>query len=290
MAAQRDMYRRRIKPLILVLPVMIMTACTTGTPIPEGTTTSMPLTSTAINNGPATQIAIDAKVTADAQATAKYEATAVQATQLAEQSAIQASATAEVQSLATSQAQPMFDRVAVLQSSGFLNTTVGNYYALPDFDASWAQLNYYDWMLTGTMPANFVVSADAEWESASEMANWWNSGCGFAFRISARGDHYLAYLGLDGWVYLYRNFNNTVTKLGEGYYDEVQIPNGDARILLIVENDLINFFVNDRQVLLHQDDSFSTGLLGYVIVSGTNRDFGTRCRMTGVELWELQAP
>lgn len=267
-----------------------MGACTTQDVTPKMTATPAPLTSTASNAYSVTQIAVEAKATSDAQATAAFKATEAQATQIAEQLAIQATATLEALIQATSQAQPMFDRVVDLQASGFLNTTEGSHYALPDFDASWAQIDYYDWLLTGFAPSNFVLRADSEWDSASATANWWNSGCGFAFRINARGDHYLVYLGLDGWVYLYRNFSNTVTKLGEWYYDEVQTPAGRAKIMFIVENDWITFFVNDRQVDRHQDGTFSSGLLGYVIVSGTNKDYGTRCRMTNVELWELESP
>jgi hypothetical protein len=284
------MCRRNFKPLIPILLAILMAACTSEDVTPTPTTTPVPVTSTAISAYSITEIAVEAKATTDAQATAAFKATEAQATQIAEQWANQATATSEALIEATSQAQPLFDQVADLQASGFLSATEGSYFALPDFDASWAQLNYYDWLLTGVAPSNFVLRADTEWESASATANWWNSGCGFAFRINARGDHYLVYLGLDGWVYLYRNFSDTVTKLGGWYYDEVQTPAGSAKIMFIVENDWITFFVNDRQVDRHQDGTFSSGLLGYVIVSGTNKDYGTRCRMTDVELWELESP
>lgn len=289
-AEQSEMYRRSFNPLIPILLAIFMAACATQDVTQEPTMTPVPITSTAIDAYSVTQIAVEAKATSDAQATAAFKATEAQATQIAEHLAIQATATSEALIQATSQAQPMFDRVVGLQASGFLSATDGSYFALPDFEASWAQLNYYDWLMTGVAPSNFVLRADTEWDSASETADWWNSGCGFAFRINARGDHYLVYLGLDGWVYLYRNFSNTVTRLGGWYYDEVQIPAGRANFMFIVENDWFTFFVNDRQVDRHQDGTFSSGLLGYVIVSGSNKDYGTRCHMTNVELWEIESP
>jgi hypothetical protein len=48
--------------------------------------------------------------------------------------------------------------------------------------------------------------------------------------------------------------------------------------------------VNDQRVLTAHDGSLSSGLLNYTLLSGTNRDFGTRCTMHHVELWTLSAP
>jgi hypothetical protein len=82
----------------------------------------------------------------------------------------------------TAQAQPLFDLVQELHSEGYLIRTGGTYYAIEDFDESWAQINWYSWWHTGYSPTNFVIRADASWDSASNKANWWNSGCGFVFR------------------------------------------------------------------------------------------------------------
>jgi hypothetical protein len=188
----------------------------------------------------------------------------------------------------TAQASTMYSQVQNLYNEGVISTLDGTYYALPDFENSWAQMNSYDYELTDYTVTDFVLSTDTEWESASTSANWANSGCAFVFRLNARGDHYLGYLGLDGWFYLYQNLSKTLKRLGKWYYDQVDIPKGQAKITLVVEGDQMTFLVNDQEVEQVTDDTFQTGLLGYALLSGTNKDFGTRCRITNVELWEIR--
>ena len=268
--------------------MIIIASCSTGSRDPIATATLEPKTPTTVIAIPVTQLAVKVQATADARATAAFKATEAQVTVVAEQVAFQESATSKALASVTAQAQPMSDRIKELHASGVLSTSTGTYHPLPDFDSSWAQINYYDFLLTGLAPTNFLLTTEASWESASEIANWWNSGCGFVFRMNARGDHYLAYLGLDGWFYLYRNLDHTITLVGKGYYDEVEIPKGSAELMLVVEGDWITLFVNGEQVQRKQESTFSSGLLGYALASGTNKEFGTRCQMLDTELWELE--
>jgi hypothetical protein len=195
---------------------------------------------------------------------------------------------AEAAAQATQQAQDMLAVVERLADDGVLTGTAGAYYSLPDFDQSEAQLDYYFPYPTGRSAADFVVRADAAWESASTTANWWNSGCGFIFRINGRGDHYAVYLGLDGQAYLFKSINNIFTNMGSSYYGKVDVPAGEAALMLAAQGATITFFVNGEQVHQRTDASLRSGLLAYTLVSGTNKDFGTRCQMTDVELWILE--
>lgn len=195
---------------------------------------------------------------------------------------------------ATSTALPMADAVQRLVSEGYLTHGNGYYEALLDFFREWAQINWYQWYATGKAPRDFVVRANAAWQSASNRANWFNSGCGFVFRETPReGDdqalnHYLAYLGLDGVVYMARQTNGQYVELGKASYGRVGVPDGEAQIMLAVEGDQFHFFVNDQHVLTREDGLLDSGNLNYTLLSGTNRDFGTRCEMTQVGLWWLE--
>ena len=40
-------------------------------------------------------------------------------------------------------------------------------------------------------------------------------------------------------------------------------------------------------MLYRQDMSLEEGELSLTLLSGTNKDYGTRCEMTNIELWEL---
>jgi hypothetical protein len=195
---------------------------------------------------------------------------------------------------ATSTAQPLAASVQRLVSEGYLTTGSGYYESLLDFFREWAQINWYQWYATGKAPRDFVVSAHVAWESASNRANWFNSGCGFVFRETPReGDdqalnHYLAYLGLDGVVYMARQTNGQYVELGKASYGRVDVPDGAAQIMLAVQGDRFHFFVNGEHVLTREDAVLDSGNLNYTLLSGTNRDFGTRCEMTQVGLWWLE--
>jgi len=196
-----------------------------------------------------------------------------------------ATAAAKVES--TAQAQPMLDLIQELYSNGYLTTTAGTYYSLEDFDESWAQINWYMWWHTDFSPTNFVIRAQAYWDSASDKANWWNSGCGFVFRESGKDNHYAVQLGLDGWVYLWRIVRGVWAPLGESYYGKVDVPSGEAEIMLVMEGEMITFFVNGEKVHSRRDSALASGKLALTLLSGINTDFGTRCQMSNIELWEL---
>jgi len=189
---------------------------------------------------------------------------------------------------ATVQAQPMLDAVQKLVADGYLSKSDGVFHALDDFDESWAQLNWYRFWDTDYSPSDFVVRANAKWVSASRTADWWNSGCGFVFREQSEDNHYLAYLGLDGRVYFSAFRKGVFVDLGGATYGKVDVPEGEAQIMLVVAGDKFVFFVNDKRVYSKTDRSFKSGALALTLLSGTNKDFGTRCHMTDIELWELK--
>lgn len=196
-------------------------------------------------------------------------------------------ALAEARQSATDQAQPLSNLVRDLNAEGYLSRTDGIYYALPRFDESWAQIDWYQWSYTDYSPTDFVIIAEASWDSASDKANWWNSGCGFVFREDGVSDHYLAYLGLDGSVYLSRNVRDIPASLGSSYYGRLDTPKGQAQIMLVVEGTTMTFFVNGERVHTRQDQGLESGNLALTILSGINTGFGTRCEMTDIQLWEL---
>ncbi len=221
--------------------------------------------------------------TAQAQQTAaaKETAQALQTSRAATQAA------AEIAS-ATAQAQPMADVVQDLYTQGYVSRTEGTFYSLPNFLESWAQINWYMWWPTGYSPADFVIRTNASWESASEHANWHNSGCGFVFRAQDNDNHYSAHLGLDGWVYMHRYVGGVFAPLGESYYGALDVPRGSASMMLVADGPNFTFFVNGKQVHVRQDTRFQDGELALTLSSGINTGFGTRCRMIDIELWELE--
>jgi hypothetical protein len=222
-----------------------------------------------------------------ATATAIIQATETKATETAAREATRTAATAQAQASATAQASALSDLAQALYDQEIITRADGIYRVLEDYEYSWAKLNYYQWVFTDYYPTDFILKADLSWESASDTANWWNSGCGYVFRLNEEGDHYLTFLSLDGNVYLYRNINSRVYQIGQWYAGSVDIPKGSATFTLVVDGNWITFFVNGERIHSRPDSSFDKGGLAYVLVSGTNKDFGTWCSWENVELWDL---
>ncbi|NIS82360.1 MAG: hypothetical protein GTO14_19620 [Anaerolineales bacterium] len=230
---------------------------------------------------------------ADAEDTAKQTADALEATQQFDQ-ALTATSEAEatemwemINALGTESAAQMSTQILDLFNEGYLGKTEGAYFTVSDFDESWAQINWYQWWQTGYAPEDFVIRADASWDSASDTANWFSSGCGFVFREDGPENHYLAYLGLDGNVYFARSVRNNWSLLGTSWYGRVDVPSGEAEIVLIAEGDRFTFLVNGKRVANRVDGSLAQGNLALTLLSGTNAGYGTRCQMTNIELWVL---
>ena len=241
-------------------------------------------------DAPATQFAFDAQATADVRATTASQAAEASSARATAQAAPHQTATAKIVIEATAQARPLLNYVQEVYSAGWLTATEGSYYKLSDLDVHWAQMGYYDFLLTDYILTDFVLRAEVAWESASVNTHWHDAGCGFVFRMNARGDHYLVLLGMDGWVYQYRKFDNSIRRLTRGQYQEGVLPNGSSQLALVVQGEWITILVDGFPVIRHQDNKLSTGILGYALASGTNEGFGTHCSMTNIELWELITP
>jgi hypothetical protein len=267
---------------------IIMAGCSSPSSGPSGSPTANP-------QGPPSPT-IDATGTAVAQITLDIKATrqAANATEKVRQAHLDAIGTAnslKAQESATAEAMAQMETmrglVEQLAADGHLTKTEGTYYRLPDFYQSWAQIDWFQWWDTGYNPTDFVVRADMSWSSASDKANWWNSGCGFVFRSTSKDNLYMAHLALDGHVYLMRVAKGIPAQLGGGMYGKVGIPDGSAEMIVIVEGKSMTFLINGKRVLFRQDTANPAGALAFTLVSGTNVGYGTRCKITNVDLWDL---
>ena len=200
--------------------------------------------------------------------------------------------TRDTGSQATAQAQLMADFVASLQTQGNLGNTEGTYYALDDFEDSLAQINYWQWNRTDYSPKNFVVRSKVEWASASETANWDYSGCGFIFRENVeKSEYYMLQLGLDGFIWAGTSVAGKTTWANTQKHLSLDIPEGNAELVVIVNGTNVTALVNGQEAFQTQNNflgsRLTSGPLSFMLNSGTNAGFGTRCKWTNVELWEL---
>ena len=153
-----------------------------------------------------------------------------------------------------------------------------------DFKQEFAQLNYFTWWNTEFEPSSFVIRADVKWSSASDIANWPFSGCGWVFGESDDENFHLAYLSLDGYGFLKKWVNGNEEVVVKNYYGPLSTPEGEAELILAVQDQRAAFYVNGEEVYNTYDGNITPGTLSFSVHSGTNKGFGTRCEMTDIGL------
>jgi len=296
------MKRKSPVAIIIVVLFLVTLSCQATNNSPSSTATSAPsiqtspvieeestptedfsaITKEAQESSRATQ---EAASQATSQAGAEQaEATSAAATAEAEQIL---QLTAEVEKQATAQAQGMAQLVEQLVAEGTVDSINGQYYWMEDFNETWAQISWYQWWDTGIEPADFVISAHTEWESASKTANWFESGCGFVFHEQDADNHYMIFLALDGNVYLKGYVNGIYREFGKEYAGKIDHLKGGADIVLAVDGPRITYYVNGVKVLQRENEEIREGKLALTLVSGTNKDYGTRCEISNIEIWDM---
>ena len=294
---------KRIIIMIAVVVLVALSCSTFGSGSEEGVADNKgpELTSTALALAQADidmqRATLDAKSTQNAQSEAdQSEPAAPEATELPDQGGAEQTpvdteeAPAEDQDLSLSgfNEQNMKDTLDLLYKDGVISSVEGEFIPVEDFREEIAMINYVNWWSLDLETEDFVIKADIAWNSASDIANWDLSGCGFVFSEEDDSNFHLSYLSLDGYGVLKKLVNNKETVVTSQKYGDVSIPDGEADIILAVEGKNAAFYVNGKEVYNQYDGNIEPGDLALTVLSGTNKGFGTRCEMTNMGIWLLE--
>ncbi len=134
------------------------------------------------------------------------------------------------------------------------------------------------------------MSAHFKWSTVVVTPNV--SGCGFVFAVQESGDHYAVFLDKSRILFL----GNDSSRNGSYSY-EVGKTKGSGRVKFDnpAEADF-TLIVKDKYAYVLVDGELNAeytlsktqpidGALGLTILSGTNKDYGTRCEMTNLHVW-----
>jgi hypothetical protein len=171
---------------------------------------------------------------------------------------------------------------------GYLSTTDGKFRELDDFSYDWAQLGWYNWLPLPVSASDFFLSAHFKWDSAYRNSD--TSGCGFIFSLQENEDHYAVFLDRMEVLFLMTDRSRGVSRpvgLTRGTGTVKFSYPAEADFTLIVKDAYAYVLVNDEVVgeyTLAQSRPMQGGV-GLTVLSGTNKDFGTRCEMTSLRLW-----
>ena len=172
---------------------------------------------------------------------------------------------------------------------GYLATTDGRFFEEEDFNEEWAQLGWYSWWTLNQRARDFFISAHFKWTSAYRNADI--SGCGFAFAIQENQDHYAVFLDRSNVLFLdsgaYTQKLSPTRGTGRVDFGNPFDEPAEADLTLIVNGTTAYVLVDEElagQYTLSQSKTLR-GNLGLTLLSGTNKDFGTRCEMTDLHYW-----
>jgi len=176
------------------------------------------------------------------------------------------------------------DTIDMLVEDQYIPSDEGDYYYMDDFTEEWAQMYWYQWYYVDSQDiSNFVVRTNISWESASNTPQWSDSGCGFVFREIDANNHLKANLALDGNAYINGYRNGNFLSYGKRPYAS-HSTKGEAEFVLVVNGSTVNIFIDGKLVHTAKDIAIDNpGKLAYVVVSGTNKDYGTRCVFKDME-------
>jgi hypothetical protein len=284
---------------VLVLIFIMLAGCgeartvepTITSPPPAPPTNTVPPTDTATPTVDAAathsaQQTTEAQATAEAEEALETQAALNKAATATELAAVKLTATAGVNATATAYATDFMDVIQRLQDDGVVATTEGDYVRLENFEGNEAQINQPFVYFLGIEAVDFAITADIEWESASMKANWPTSGCGFVYGFKDRYNADITFLGLDGYTHsLQYRQDRPVGLFAFKKWGDPERPKGSASVLLVVFDKRVWVYVNEALANEFYNSLYTGGQIGLNIFSGTNADFGTRCKMNNINLF-----
>jgi hypothetical protein len=190
---------------------------------------------------------------------------------------------------ATQRAEDILAEAQTYVDLGYLSSAVGDFEEYDDFQEEWAQLGWYQRWHMDEKAQDFFLSAHLKWSSAYRNADI--SGCGFVFAAQQSGDHYAIFLDRTQVLFLYAD-------LAAGFSRKVGLTSGTGRVkfdnpadqpveadLTLIVNGTSAYVLVDGELIgkytLAQSKNLN-GNIGLTLLSGTNKDFGTRCEMTNI--------
>ena len=153
----------------------------------------------------------------------------------------------------------------------------GSYSDVEDYKDEWAQINWYQWNRLAKL-RNFVFSANVSWESAHDRPNTFSAGCGLVFRENGTDNMLEVSLRMDGYVYMDGYRSGTPLSYPKAGYGSSQIK-AAHQFVVVANGGTVTVYVDGVQEARWTDVAIKDeGYMGLATMSGTNKDFGTRCK------------
>ena len=200
--------------------------------------------------------------------------------------------TATLNIAATQLYEDMYSQVQEYYDKSYLSSKEGQYVELDEFIEEWAQIGWYQWKTLNYIADNLVVTGHLRWATSTRTPEI--SGCGILFAIQENSDHYGVFFDQYRVLFLYNNQSG-----GNIGVWEIGITRGTGRLDLgnpaevdftLIVNGNHSYVYVDKELIGEYTLSVDRplkGKIGYSLLSGTNKGFGTRCEMKKMRLWRV---
>lgn len=186
---------------------------------------------------------------------------------------------------ATQQFEAFYSLLDSYEQKGYLSTTDGTARTIKPFNEEWAQLNWYQWWPEDTVNSDFVFSGRFKWSAAFSSPDV--SGCGIIFGLQDNSDHYAVFLDKSRILFLMARGShvyNVGKTRGPGRVSYTLPAEADFVISVKDKSAYVSVDGEVTEYTLSQDQS-TEGDFALSLLSGTNKDYGTRCEITDMILW-----
>ena len=178
--------------------------------------------------------------------------------------------------------------VKMLNMKERIASTAGTFTTLPEKDISLAMMGYSTREGFGINAQNLLLQSDIAWSSGYERPDYAASGCGFYIRELDPSSYIEIFAAMDGGVYVNAYRNGAFVPLIGLKYGNWSIE-GSGRLAVAADAQKITILWNDAILGTVTDATWmGSGGGGYLVRSGTNGDFGTRCVFSSGEGYIFQ--
>ncbi len=161
----------------------------------------------------------------------------------------------------------------------------GKFYTAKDYSRAYANINRAAYKNIADDVKNFALSMNVFWESASDTPNIANAGCGLRFRNASGAGSLSAVLRMDGNLTFSANRYGKRISNTKYYYGRANIE-ASHNLTVVANGDNVKIYIDGKQYANMREVSIIRGgALSLVTVSGTNRDWGTRCAFTDINYY-----
>lgn len=179
--------------------------------------------------------------------------------------------------------------ISDLKAEQLIPESEGKTTSYGSYTDNFAKMGFAQWF-PFTTAEHFVLSANLSWVSASQTPNGAVSGCGIVFGVKQELLNYLMVsFRMDGNAYIKGSKNLMGLHYGMKYYSRPSMQ-GEGNLVLIVDGLSVTVYFNDNVLFSIPNAAIDGDGIGYAVLSGTNKEFGTRCNFDDVYIYTWEEP